>query len=132
VALAQGIDRNRLRALTEREHARLVADRPRSAELLGRASGSMPRGVPMAWMTQLFGHPPIFIDRGAGASFVDVDGRRSAHDAELYRLLRLFMVNRGVWEAMEWAGPAFSVAATDPDVDVYLGVLGELLGELAA
>jgi glutamate-1-semialdehyde 2,1-aminomutase len=56
---------------------------------------------------------------------------REAHDGELYRLLRLFMANRGVWEAMEWAGPAVSVPATDADLDGYLEILGDLLGELA-
>jgi glutamate-1-semialdehyde aminotransferase len=55
---------------------------------------------------------------------------RAAHDAELWRLLRLWMANRGVWEAMEWAGPAVSVPATDADVEHYLGVLGELVAEL--
>jgi glutamate-1-semialdehyde 2,1-aminomutase len=55
---------------------------------------------------------------------------RASHDAELFRYLRLSMVNRGVWEAMEWAGPAFSVAATEPDLDLYLGVLDELVDEL--
>ncbi len=59
-------------------------------------------------------------------------GARAAHDGELWRLLRLWMGNRGVWEAMEWAGPAISVAATDADVDHYLGVLGELVAELSA
>jgi hypothetical protein len=34
------------------------------------------------------------------------------------------MVNRGVWEAMEWAGPAISVAATDADVDDYVATQG--------
>jgi glutamate-1-semialdehyde aminotransferase len=53
-----------------------------------------------------------------------------SHDSELYRLLRLWMVNRGVWEAMEWAGPAISVAATDADVDDYVATLGELAAEL--
>jgi glutamate-1-semialdehyde aminotransferase len=55
---------------------------------------------------------------------------RAGHDAELWRLLRLWMGNRGVWEAMEWAGPAVSVAATDADVGLYLGVLGDLVAEL--
>jgi glutamate-1-semialdehyde aminotransferase len=55
---------------------------------------------------------------------------REAHDAPLYRLLRLFMVNRGVWEAMEWAGPAFSVAATEEDLATYLAVLGAFVEEL--
>jgi glutamate-1-semialdehyde aminotransferase len=56
----------------------------------------------------------------------------AGHDAPLYRLLRLFMVNRGVWEAMEWAGPAFSVAATERDLETYLGILGEFVGELSS
>jgi hypothetical protein len=42
------------------------------------------------------------------------------------------MVNRGVWEAMEWAGPAISVAATDADVDHYLETLGSLVDQVAA
>jgi glutamate-1-semialdehyde aminotransferase len=57
---------------------------------------------------------------------------RSAHDGELWRLLRLWMANRGVWEAMEWAGPAVSVPATDADVDRYLAVLDGLVRELTA
>jgi len=60
-----------------------------------------------------------------------VDAHRS-HDSELTRLLRLWMVNRGVWEAMEWAGPAISIAASDTDVDHYLQTLGALVEELVA
>jgi glutamate-1-semialdehyde aminotransferase len=71
----------------------------------------------------------------SGYSFTGVLPRnaaeaRDAHDAELYRLLRLFMVNRGIWEAMEWAGPAFSVAATETDLERYLDRLRGLLDEL--
>jgi hypothetical protein len=40
------------------------------------------------------------------------------------------MANRGVWEAMEWAGPAVSVPAADADVDLYLEVLAELVAEV--
>jgi glutamate-1-semialdehyde aminotransferase len=57
---------------------------------------------------------------------------REAHDGELHRLLRLFMANRGVWEAMEWAGPTMSVPATDADAERYLEILAELLGALTA
>jgi glutamate-1-semialdehyde 2,1-aminomutase len=57
---------------------------------------------------------------------------RAAHDAKLWRLLRLWMANRGVWEAMEWAGPAVSVAAVAEDMDTYLGVLSHLVEELTA
>lgn len=76
MAITQGTDRRRLGRLTEREYARFLVERPKSAAMLERASGSMPRGVPMAWMSELFGHPPIFIDRGEGAYFTDVDGHR--------------------------------------------------------
>lgn len=57
---------------------------------------------------------------------------RAAHDAKLWRLLRLWMANRGVWEAMEWAGPAVSVAVVAEDMDNYLGVLSDLVEELTA
>ncbi len=76
MAVAQRVDRRRIGELTQREYTRFLAERPRSAELLRRGSASMPRGVPMTWMTQLFGHPPVFIARGEGAYLVDVDGHR--------------------------------------------------------
>jgi glutamate-1-semialdehyde 2,1-aminomutase len=76
VALAESIDRRRVGELTERELARFLSERPRSAELLGRARGSMPLGVPMAWMASLHGHPPLYMQRGEGAYLYDVDGHR--------------------------------------------------------
>jgi glutamate-1-semialdehyde aminotransferase len=76
VAVVQGIDRRRIERLSERESARFADEHPRSAELLARGSASMPRGVPMSWMTQLYGHPPIFIEGGEGAYITDVDGHR--------------------------------------------------------
>lgn len=36
----------------------------------------MPGGVPMAWMTAMHGHPPIFAVEGDGAWFTDLDGHR--------------------------------------------------------
>ena len=56
------------------ENARFVAERPRSLELLERARGSMPRGVPMVWMDDLYEHAPLVVERGQGATFTDVDG----------------------------------------------------------
>jgi glutamate-1-semialdehyde aminotransferase len=76
VAVAQGIDRRRIGELTERELARFLEERPRNAALLERASGSMPLGVPMAWMASLHGHPPLYMERGDGAYVQDVDGHR--------------------------------------------------------
>ena len=34
--------------------------------------------------------------------------------------MRVYLANRGVWEAIVGAGPTCSVAATDDDVDAYL------------
>jgi glutamate-1-semialdehyde 2,1-aminomutase len=34
----------------------------------------MPRGVPMAWMDDLYDHPPAWVAGGEGARFTDVDG----------------------------------------------------------
>jgi glutamate-1-semialdehyde 2,1-aminomutase len=45
---------------------------------------------------------------------------RSTFDAEIFRALRLWLANRGVWEALVGAGPTMSVAATEADVDRYL------------
>lgn len=66
----------RIAELTAREEARFLADGPNSAALLARAREHMPLGVPMSWMALLHGHPPVFVDRGDGAWFSDVDGRR--------------------------------------------------------
>lgn len=74
MAAIAGLDRSRLEALDASENERFVAQRPRSIELIARARGTMPRGVPMAWMDDLYEHPPMLIDRGTGAFFTDVDG----------------------------------------------------------
>ena len=36
----------------------------------------MPRGVPMAWMDDLYEHAPVWVTEGEGAYFTDVDGHR--------------------------------------------------------
>lgn len=63
-----------MKSLAEAENARFVADRPRSAALSEQARRTMPRGVPMAWMDDLYDHPPVWIAGGEGATFTDVDG----------------------------------------------------------
>jgi glutamate-1-semialdehyde 2,1-aminomutase len=68
-----GIDLEYARELHEAEDARFIADRPRSMALLERARASMPRGVPMAWMDDLYEHPPVWVSQGQGAHFTDVD-----------------------------------------------------------
>jgi hypothetical protein len=42
----------------------------------------------------------------------------------------VYAANRGVWEAIEGAGPAAGVAHTDSDVDQYLQVLEAFVREL--
>jgi glutamate-1-semialdehyde aminotransferase len=68
------IDQERVAALERSENERFVAARPRSMALLERAGRTMPRGVPMSWMDDLYEHPPVFVSHGDGAHLVDVDG----------------------------------------------------------
>jgi glutamate-1-semialdehyde 2,1-aminomutase len=63
-----------VRELEEVENTRFVAERPRSMALREQARRSMPRGVPMAWMDDLYEHPPVWVSHGDGAGFTDVDG----------------------------------------------------------
>ncbi|MDP9482668.1 MAG: transaminase [Chloroflexota bacterium] len=69
-----GVDTARLSKLSDVENARFVAERPRSTALAQRAAKTMPRGVPMSWMDDLFEHPPVWVAHGQGSHFVDVDG----------------------------------------------------------
>ena len=69
-----GIDPARVTALLAREDARFVAARPRSMAAVVRARRTMPRGVPMSWMDDLYEHPPIVATEGSGARFRDLDG----------------------------------------------------------
>jgi hypothetical protein len=47
-------------------------------------------------------------------------------------LIRVWLANRGVWEAIVGAGPVCSVPATDADVDAYLDAWASLLERLTA
>jgi glutamate-1-semialdehyde 2,1-aminomutase len=51
-------------------------------------------------------------------------------DDLLTRLIRVWLANRGIWEALPGAGPTVPVPATRDDVARYLGAYGELLAEL--
>ncbi len=57
------------------------------------------------------------------------EGRAAADDL-LTRLIRMWLANRGVWEAIVGAGPVASIPATDEDVDAYLSAWSELLDAL--
>ena len=66
----------RVAALAEREQQRFAETHPNSAHLHARAKRSMPHGYPMSWFHSLYEHGPIFVERGEGAWFHDVDGHR--------------------------------------------------------
>ncbi|HVF07078.1 MAG TPA: transaminase [Actinomycetota bacterium] len=53
-------------------------------------------------------------------------------DEPLRHLMRVYLANRGVWEAIVGAGPTCSVPATEDDVDSYLDAFGALLVELTS
>ncbi len=70
-----GIDRARLKGLTDREAQRFADEHPRSRELSERAKRSMFGGVPMNWMVEWPGSFPLFAAEAKGARITDVDGR---------------------------------------------------------
>ena len=51
-------------------------------------------------------------------------------DRELRGYTRIYLANRGVWEAVCDAGPAVSLSAAAEDVDLYLDVLGQCFDTL--
>ena len=55
-----------------------------------------------------------------------------ALDVPLRNLIRVYLANRGVWEAIVGAGPTCSVAADEADVDLFLTAFDALLHELVA
>ena len=51
-------------------------------------------------------------------------------DDQLTRLIRIWLANRGVWEALPGAGPTVPVPATRADVARYLQAYHDLLAQL--
>jgi glutamate-1-semialdehyde 2,1-aminomutase len=71
----------------------------------------------------------------SGLSFAPTMPRTAAEalttfDVPLRRLMRVYLANRGVWEAIVGAGPTCPVPATVEDVDRYLSAFSDLLHEL--
>ena len=56
----------------------------------------------------------------------------AAKDIPLTLLSRVYLANRGVWDAIVGAGPTCAVPATKEDVDRYLEAFGSLIAELTA
>jgi glutamate-1-semialdehyde 2,1-aminomutase len=52
-------------------------------------------------------------------------------DMELSRLVRIWLANRGIWEALPGAGPTVPIPATEADVDRYVEGYTGLLHALA-
>src|SRR5438445_7981997 len=72
---APGINPTKVIALHDLELKKFVKIRPRTVALLERARAHMPNGVPMVWMAT-DNEVPVYIERGEGAGFTDVDGHR--------------------------------------------------------
>jgi len=70
------IDRNRLQNLLESEEKRFHQYHPKSFQLYQRARKCLQGGVPMLWMIRWAGTFPIFVNKGKGAHFTDVDGNK--------------------------------------------------------
>ena len=68
------MDHAKIEALATAESERFENERPRSMQATARATRSMPRGVPMSWMDELYDHPPLWVSHGAGSRFWDIDG----------------------------------------------------------
>jgi glutamate-1-semialdehyde 2,1-aminomutase len=62
----------------------------------------------------------------------DAAEARASEDRPLVHLIRVYLANREVWEAIPGAGPTVPVPATEDDVDRYTSAFAELLGELAS
>jgi glutamate-1-semialdehyde 2,1-aminomutase len=58
-------------------------------------------------------------------------GAHALTDGQLTRLIRIWLANRGVWEALPGAGPTVPIPATPADVDRYVGAYGDLLSALS-
>ena len=69
-----GVDPARVIELAQVEDLRFREGRPRSMAAQARAGRTMPRGVPMAWMDELYDHPPLWVSHGSGSRFWDLDG----------------------------------------------------------
>jgi glutamate-1-semialdehyde 2,1-aminomutase len=68
----------------------------------------------------------------AGVLPANADEARRGFRRDVMDLQRVYLANRGVWEAIYSAGPCVGIAHTEVDVDEYLNVLGDFARELTA
>ena len=106
-------------AHTQRLGARLAGGMRASVEAHG-----LPWHIPLLGPRSGYTFQPTPIRSGAEGF--------AAADELLTRLIRVWLANRGVWEAIVGAGPVCGVPCSDEDVDAYLAGWDSLLGALTA
>ncbi len=106
------------------DRARRLGDRMLQGVESAIAASSLPWNAVGMGPHAYYGFTPEAARNGAES--------RAADDAELRALMRLWLVNRGVWESGWWLGPTVSVAHDEADVDEYVALFAELLEELTA
>jgi hypothetical protein len=76
----------------------------------------MPNGVPMAWMSHFYEHPPVVVDSGRGATFTDIDGNSyldfNLADTSMFTGYGLHPLTEAV-AARTAAGPQFLLPTED-------------------
>ena len=81
---------------------------------------------------------PWTIDRLGGRIQFRLTPKAPRNGAESYESLvlpladarKVFLLNRGVWDAIATAGPSVSYAVDGADIDTYVNVVGDFLREL--
>jgi glutamate-1-semialdehyde 2,1-aminomutase len=112
------------RVLTEEAYARTRALGTSLADGLEAAI----EGAGLPWVVQrmytrvAYVTSPTLPRNGAEARAADIAGFKDAQ--------RVFMANRGVWDAGWWMGPSLSLAHTADDVDRYLEVFTDFLSAI--
>lgn len=112
------------RVLTEEAYARTRALGTSLADGLEAAI----EGAGLPWVVQrlytrvAYVTSPTLPRNGAEARVADIAGFKDAQ--------RVFMANRGVWDAGWWMGPSLSLAHTADDVDRYLEVFTDFLSAI--
>lgn len=104
----------------------------RTAELGERLASGMRDAVGAAGLSWYIHH----LSPRAGYTFSPEPPRNaseanSVENGLLRRVMRIWLANRGVWEAIVGAGPVVPVPGTQDDVDTYIAAFGSLLERLS-
>lgn len=60
----------------------------------------------------------------------NADAARNSFDIDLYNIQRIYLANRGIWDAIDSAGPAVGIQTTAGHVDRYLEIFDGFLTEV--